>query len=456
MRTFRLILHRSVVFWLFITFFISYTACSDTEELDSLTLVEKIINGQPEHGQPAVAVLLVGQAPRCTGTLIAQQVVLTAAHCIETESRNNFTTVAFVAAGFTVDQVEVSDMVMHTGWFGQNGEPPNVETTLEGNDIGLIYLRRPAQVRPVDLDPTPPGQQLGRLGQVVGFGLREANDQSSLGAKYAVTLRVKQFKGSLFSLESSDRQARAACRGDSGGPLLINGLAGIASTANCYNQSEYTPIYHHRDWIQSNLESPQFGRRKLSETPLETQNGVVNTDAPRTNQTSTRTANCPDIINCLYTRCPADDVECHRGCYMDAGTQSVVYADELVMCINASECGPNWGCVQSRCPQQDNACRTTAYDFNHQEASVTPVNRSAPVDVQPTAKNCSTLVNCLRACSSDSTCIQRCADESSTEAIRIYNNAVQCVSYWCSGAVDRSGCANSMCAVEINMCEGHL
>ena len=83
----------------------------DNEERDAN---EKVINGQAENNYPEVALLQAYQH-MCSGTLISPRVVLTAAHCTDGPFIRQVT---FYQGAQALDQINVSDHVIHTDWQG--------------------------------------------------------------------------------------------------------------------------------------------------------------------------------------------------------------------------------------------------------------------------------------------------------------------------------------------------
>lgn len=178
----------------------------------------------------------------CTGTLIADDIVLTAAHCLD-------------EAGFfsaTFNPLEPGDLVVGFGYSKQslNFEavdyleinPGYDRTQLGVNDIALIRLVDPA---PTGFDPIPalpfslaldPVADVGEPVNFAGFGLNDLvgipygsklEVDGTIDAVNAITVEYEQFAG-------------GPCGGDSGGPMFIDRagdwyVAGVTSwgSANC-------------------------------------------------------------------------------------------------------------------------------------------------------------------------------------------------------------------------------
>src|SRR5262249_29876630 len=155
------------------TALLAATGCTQGQ-VDSGELTTAIIGGQATlPGEfPATGALLYNRSFRCTATLIAPDVILTAAHCLNGSSENfGFTLDAQVALtpGSTVPPPPAGDSdagTMDAGnddasrgqvypvflvhphpdfdWGGANKDLGQV------NDIGIAILRRPITIVPVE------------------------------------------------------------------------------------------------------------------------------------------------------------------------------------------------------------------------------------------------------------------------------------------------------------------
>jgi Trypsin len=214
--------------------------------------------GEPDgNGHPNVGAMLSdfggGPVPFCSGSLIAPDVFLTAAHCIvgvnqlaEEESVEPNFLVSFdsVLGEFPEGQFDLHNFDLAPGVTLISGEPFFDERFGTGGastpfDIGVIILDTPVGIEPVDL-PTE-GYLSGLRAQhdlstqrfaAVGYGaVREdftggfdnlLNDvvQRMVATQSAINLQKQWF---LLSMNPNTGSG-GTCYGDSGGPHFINSV----------------------------------------------------------------------------------------------------------------------------------------------------------------------------------------------------------------------------------------
>jgi MYXO-CTERM domain-containing protein len=179
---------------------------------------QPVINGDPTN-EPAVVALVDGSGWFCSGTVISEHVILTAAHCLEFGAPTGiyFGTNANNLTQGTVKPV--GQVLMHPDY-------PN------SGDIGVVEITEAAGVAPSPLNRT--ALTAGMAGQdvrVVGFGLSEDNGDAA-GVKLTGLTTFDSLENDYMLVRPKDQQS--GCYGDSGGPnyMMIGGnevLAGVTS-----------------------------------------------------------------------------------------------------------------------------------------------------------------------------------------------------------------------------------
>ncbi|HVV42904.1 MAG TPA: trypsin-like serine protease [Nitrobacter sp.] len=210
---------------------------------------------------PAVAnaiVTIVGShGTSCTGTLIARDIILTAAHCI--------------APGTTYKMVDYNTRPPRLLDIRRVAAHPqfNMQSLLAHRataDVALLQLAAPLSTQPAKLGgalmPITASMRL----TVVGMGVAVRGDGRSGGVARAASLAVTGRPGTLQirlvdPITNNARAGLGACTGDSGAPAFLDSsggstIVGVVSwstgpnnASGCGGLTGVTPLALYRDWI---------------------------------------------------------------------------------------------------------------------------------------------------------------------------------------------------------------
>ncbi|WP_394616262.1 serine protease [Lentzea sp. JNUCC 0626] len=223
------------------------------------TSADAIVGGTPARVADTpwvVAITTTDGQLICGGALVAENKVMTAAHCVTLKGvlgKNQRPPEQLrVVAGRTDlrEKTEGVDAAVSGVW----RHPDYVEVT-KGDDVAILTLAQPVPYRTIALG------EVGDDGVVLGWGRTAENVPPAMSLR-KVTVPILSDSECLLkepdyrpgAMLCAGRGGRDACTGDSGGPLVVRGrLAGVVSFGRgCARADEpgvYTRLANYRQTL---------------------------------------------------------------------------------------------------------------------------------------------------------------------------------------------------------------
>ncbi|HEX5994941.1 MAG TPA: serine protease [Jiangellales bacterium] len=218
---------------------------------------ERIVGGTPTAEYPDC--VAIGSATQwcCTGTLVAPNVVVTAAHCVAGGCANRVFVgddVHFLGDG---QVIPVQEAVVHPGY----RRPKRTQ------DLAVLILQIPADVTPRAVAPVEAVRASATV-RLAGFGNTDVYSSGGYGRRRMVDVPIASSDSRHGDDPGTEFVAgapfldRDSCNGDSGGPAYVQAdghwyLAGATSRATassvrpCGDGGVYTMVATYERWMRS-------------------------------------------------------------------------------------------------------------------------------------------------------------------------------------------------------------
>jgi hypothetical protein len=229
-------------------------------ESDNESVEDGIVNGgvrlSPTGktlGRSIVAIVAStgGVQSLCTGSLIAKDIVLTAAHCVEKNPERVFIVFAENIEKASPDfRREADGYVLNPHWrhSWEKGR----------GDLALVHFggKVPSGYSPLKLAPEDLKLRMGSTVTMMGYGVSDGFTKEGSGVLRGMKTKLIQTVSATEVM--SDGQDSSVCFGDSGGPAFIKqgkswvqwGVASSVTNRTCSEASVHTAIMDYLDWIQ--------------------------------------------------------------------------------------------------------------------------------------------------------------------------------------------------------------
>ena len=219
----------------------------------------------PEPYQLAIGALLNNGENFCTGTLIADDVVLSAGHCAIDIKTGELRPISGMTFGFGKDmwnptqKIAVKQIIPHPDFYSNARYN---DGTFAKNDVALFILQEEASihlptVKPIPMNKSSLADLKGKAVQNVGYGATEENYYNT--RRFWTIEEVTDVTSYDFTVNGKGKSS--VCMGDSGGPSLyaigdqiyVIGTVSWGSSS-CVDNDHFALTNDNIQWINKTFE----------------------------------------------------------------------------------------------------------------------------------------------------------------------------------------------------------
>lgn len=245
---------------------LTLTACapqtSSTGELQATgdgIIGGEVVQANDNIQESIVAVYDALEGQLCTGSLLPNNLVLTAAHCLGADVNQMYVFFGRELLGGKAINRPVDKMEASQYWASRKLKEKNT------GDIALVHFTGevPAGYKPARFMPSSLKKSLVRDTEVVlaGYGITDGKSGEGAGTLKMTRVKIADPLYSVSEVKLDQTKGTGACHGDSGGPayIVVNGvnyLWGVTSRGvsdpdnDCSKYSAYTNALYYKTWLQ--------------------------------------------------------------------------------------------------------------------------------------------------------------------------------------------------------------
>lgn len=222
-----------------------------------------IINGDAVQAADPIAKHIVAitddQWENCTGTLIAKNLVLTAAHC-ETSGVAMYVAFGLEVSERTLKSVVRYQVVDYRIIPGRHSIDPEVQEK-DQKDLMIVRFEGelPKGYAPAEFLADDSALTNGAMVIVAGYGVTNGKSQNGDGFLKKTQIPIAEADFSDTEILTDERR-RGTCNIDSGGPAFVRAgekllYWGVTSrgSENCDGDGVYTKISAYRSWVEKSM-----------------------------------------------------------------------------------------------------------------------------------------------------------------------------------------------------------